>query len=51
MANPTPQAKFMDATQGWAALSHVLSRHIPFQLTHGGSARKALYTLMRPKRR
>lgn len=49
--NPLDPKKYVDVTQGWNSLGRVVSRHIPYQLTHGGNARKALWALMYPHRR
>ena len=51
MADQANPKRFIDSQKGWAGFTHVLARHVPFQLTQGGNARKALYALMRGSRR
>lgn len=47
MADQVDPKRFIDSRKGWNGMTHVMARHVPFQLTQGGNARKALYALMR----
>ena len=43
--------KPITSQRGWAGFTHVLAKQVPYKLTEGGKARKALYALMYPAKR
>lgn len=46
-----PPGGKINSQQGWSGLTHVLAKQVPYKLTEGGKARKALYALMHPTKR
>jgi hypothetical protein len=47
VADPPNATGKITSHKGWDGFTHTLAKTIPYQLTQGGNARKALYALMR----
>jgi hypothetical protein len=52
VSEAAPETKrFIDSHKGWQAVTHTLANGMPYWLTQGGNSRKALYTLMRSRKK